>query len=554
MALKSVLDIDVEDAKFKRFAELFSKYNEALAKQPGMWSKVGKAQGEAAKTAAMMTAAMMAQADHMKEIAHAEREQQRHLTMASRLWTGIAGSSKSVSHHIARATVTLLKWSTITAGLATGGLYAVDRMANSVAGERRSSRGLGMSIGSMKAFGTDFGRYVDPNAFLTGIMNMRTNPAMSGALWALGVNPMGSERQVALETLNALRARAKATPTSQLGLILQSLPGFQGVSVEDLQRMKASRAANWNAQYAHLARDSRSMNIGSSTALAWQNFATEMQRAGQQIFKLFVTDLVPLAKPLTGLVRGFEHVVGVVMSKDGVVEEGINKLAKWMQNFNGKITAPSFLKSVEHFTSDVGTVAKGMHQFALFVQGFEKHPFRTAAHTYFEAATFGPREAWAGLKWVGRAIMGDTIGDQYNNPGNLKFAHQPGATKGWHNFAKFGTPYEGLLAMGNQLRLYNKRGIDTVSSIVSTYAPASAGNNDAAYTKFLDQFLHVKSNQRLALNDPTIKAELMRGMIRLEQGAPLRFNGGIAHAAAATIRVENNTGGSAFVTVNGLAH
>ena len=108
--------------------------------------------------------------------------------------------------------------------------------------------------------------------------------------------------------------------------------------------------------------------------------------------------------------------------------------------------------------------------------------------------------------------------------------------------------------MGNQLRLYNKRGIDTVSSIVSTYAPASAGDNDAAYTKFLDHFLHVKSNQRLALNDPTVKAALMRGMIRIEQGAPLRFNGGIAHAAAATIRVENATGGSAFVTVNGLAN
>ena len=554
MALKSVLDIDVDDAKFKRFAELFSKYNEALAKQPGMWSKVGKAQGEAAKTAAMMTAAMMAQADHMKEIAHAERHHERHLTMASRLWTGIAGSSKSVSHHIAKATVTLLKWSTITAGLATGGLYAVDRMANSVAGERRGARGLGMSIGSMKAFGTNFGRYVNPDAFLTGIMQMRTNPAMSGALWALGVNPMGSERQVALEALNALRARAKATPDSQLGLILQSLPGFQGVSVEDLQRMKASRAANWNAQYAHYARDSQSMNIGSGTSLAWQNFATEMQRAGQQIFKLFVTDLVPLAKPLTGLVRGFEHVVGVVMSKDGVVEEGINKLAKWMITFNGKITAPSFLKSVEHFTSDVGTVAQSMHAFAQYIKAFEKHPASTAWHTYVKAATFGPREAWAGLKWVGRAIMGDTVGDQYNNPGNLKFAHQSGATRGWHNFAKFGTPYEGLLAMGNQLRLYNKRGIDTVSSIVSTYAPASAGNNDAAYTKFLDHFLHVKSNQRLALNDPAVKAELMRGMIRLEQGAPLRFNGGIAHAAAATIRVENNTGGSAFVTVNGLAH
>ena len=372
MALKSVLDIDIEDAKFKRFAELFSKYNEALAKQPGMWSKVGKAQGEAAKTASMMTAAMMAQADHMKEIAHAEREQQRHLTMASRLWTGIAGSAKSVAGSMLHATGTLLKWGGALLGiggaLATGTLFGLDRMAGSVANQRRSSMGLGMSIGSMKAFGTDFGRVVDPGSFLSGIMQMRTNPAMSGALWALGVNPGGSERHVAIEALNALRARAKATPDSQLGLILQELPGMQGISVEDLQRMKSMRSSEWNALMGHYARDSRSMNIGSSTALAWQNFSTQLERAGQQIFKTFVVGLGPLAKPLENLSKGFVHVIGVLMKKNGLVEEGINTFAKWIDGFNGKISTPKFLQSLEQFTSSIGELAKFLHNFA-------QHPF-----------------------------------------------------------------------------------------------------------------------------------------------------------------------------------
>lgn len=553
MALKSVLDIDVDDAKFKRFAELFSKYNEALAKQPGMWSKVGKAQGEAAKTAAMMTAAMMAQADHMKEIAQAERHHERHLTMASRLWTGIAGSSKSVAGHIVKATTTLLKWSTITAGLATGGLYAVDRMAGDVANQRRSAMGLGMSIGSMKAFGTDFGRVVDPQSFLAGIMQMRTNPAMSGALWALGVNPSGSERHVALSALNALRARAKATPDDQLGLILQELPGMQGISVGDLQRMKSMKSSEWNSLYGHYARDRRSMNIGAGTSLAWQNFSTQMERAGQQIFKLFSTDLVPLAKPLSGLAKGFEHVVAVVMSKNGIVEEGIDNVAKWMQDFNGKITAPSFLKSVEHFTSDVGTVAHGMHKFALFVKEFEKHPFKTAAHTYFDAAMVGPKLAWSGLKWVGREILGETIGERYDNPGNLMYAEQPGATKGAHGLAKFTSWGAGLGAMARQLELYYGRGYNTVASIVSHYAPAKAGNNVPAYIAAVDAQMGVTATQRLNLDNAKTLAQLMRAMIHHEQGAPIRLGGGIASAAAGSIRIENATGGSATVTVNGFA-
>ena len=552
MALKSILDIDVEDAKFKRFAELFSKYNEALAKQPGMWSKVGKAQGEAAKTAAMMTAAMMAQADHMKEIAHAEREQQRHLTMASRLWTGIAGSAKSVAGSMLHATGTLLKWGGALLGiggaLATGTLFGLDRMAGDVANQRRTSMGLGMSIGSMKAFGTDFGRVVDPNSFLTGIMNMRTNPAMSGALWALGVNPTGSERHVAIEALNALRARAKATPDSQLGLILQSLPDMQGVYVEDLQRMKSMRSSEWNALMGHYARDRQSMNIGSSTALAWQNFSTQLERAGQQIFKTFVVGLAPLVKPMEGISRGIVHVLGIVMSKNGIVEEGINKLAKWLNDWNGKITKPAFLKSVAGFTSDVGIVAQDMHDFAMFLNAFKKHPLTTTWN-----------EFWKGEVWLGNKILGNTRGMRYNNPGNLMYAGQRGAWKGKGGLAEFSNRNQGLDAMARQLELYYGRGYDTTQSIVSHYAPASAGNDVPAYIRAVDAQMGVTATQRLNLDNAKTLAQLMRAMIHHEQGYQPGLFGGVGRAAAhvagrfGTIRIENATGGSAHVAVNGLA-
>ena len=561
MALKSVLDIDVEDAKFKRFAELFSKYNEALAKQPGMWSKVGKAQGEAAKTAAMMTAAMMAQADHMKEIAHTEREQQRHLTIASRLWTGIAGSAKSVAGSMLHATGTLLKWGSALIGiggaLAGGTLFGLDRMAGDVANQRRTSMGLGMSIGSMKAFGTDFGRVVDPGSFLSGIMQMRTNPAMSGALWALGVNPMGSERNVAIEALNALRARAKGTPDSQLGLILQSLPGMQGVSVEDLQRMKTMRAPEWNALMGHYARDRLSMNIGSRTSLAWQNFATQIERAGQQIFKTFVVGLMPLEKPMAGISRGIVHVLGIVMSKDGIVEKGIESVAKWLQDWNGKIAKPAFLKSIETFTSDVGTVAQTMHKFALFLRNFEKHPLSATWHAL--KAIPGPNIAGAD-KSIFNWVTGNTIGMRYHNPGDLMFAGQPGATRGAHGLARFGSWGGGLGAMARQLELYYGRGYDTVSSIVSHYSPAKAGNNVPAYIAAVDAQMGVTATQRLNLDNAKTLAGLMRAMIHHEQGYQPGFIGASINSAAAgvagrfgSIRIENATGGSAHIAVNGLS-
>jgi hypothetical protein len=44
VTLKSVIDIDIDDAKFQRFKALFDKYQAALAKTPDMWAKANKEQ------------------------------------------------------------------------------------------------------------------------------------------------------------------------------------------------------------------------------------------------------------------------------------------------------------------------------------------------------------------------------------------------------------------------------------------------------------------------------------------------------------------------------
>ena len=75
----------------------------------------------------------------------------------------------------------LLKWTGILGGvgglLGAGGLWGLDRLAGGVARDRRTSMGLGMSIGGYRAFGTDFGRLLDTGAYLANINAMETNLA-----------------------------------------------------------------------------------------------------------------------------------------------------------------------------------------------------------------------------------------------------------------------------------------------------------------------------------------------------------------------------------------
>jgi len=68
-----------------------------------------------------------------------------------------------------------------------------------------------------------------------------------------------------------------------------------------------------------------------------------------------------------------------------------------------------------------------------------------------------------------------------NNPGNLMYAGQPGATgQDPQGFAIFPDYQTGLTALDNQITLDASRG-QTISQFTSIYAPASDGNNPTSY-------------------------------------------------------------------------
>jgi hypothetical protein len=111
-------------------------------------------------------------------------------------------------------------------------------------------------------------------------------------------------------------------------------------------------------------------------------------------------------------------------------------------------------------------------------------------------------------------------GIRNNNPGNLNYVGQAGATKETGpngRFAVFQSAEDGLRALGNQLRLYGARGINSVRAIISKFAPASE-NNTQAYIKSVSGGLGVSSDAALNLNDPKVLQSLMGAIIKVENG------------------------------------
>lgn len=128
-------------------------------------------------------------------------------------------------------------------------------------------------------------------------------------------------------------------------------------------------------------------------------------------------------------------------------------------------------------------------------------------------------------------------GERNNNPGNLNFARQAGATleSPGGRFARFETAYDGLRALSRQLMLYAGRGINSVEKIISTWAPASDNNNTAAYIQAVSQRLGVDPRVALNMNDPQTMSALMSSIIHHENGRNIYSRELIGKAAVAGI-------------------
>ncbi|BEB47940.1 lytic transglycosylase catalytic [Escherichia coli] len=128
-------------------------------------------------------------------------------------------------------------------------------------------------------------------------------------------------------------------------------------------------------------------------------------------------------------------------------------------------------------------------------------------------------------------------GERNNNPGNLNFAGQAGASleRPGGRFARFETAFDGLRALARQLMLYAGRGINSVEKIISTWAPASDNNNTTAYIRAVSQRLGVDPRAALNMSDPQTMSALMSSIIQHENGRNIYSRELINKAAVAGI-------------------
>src|ERR1700680_3008936 len=119
MTVKSILDIDVNDTRFREFKRLYDQYNLALRSAPAAW-KLVNTQIDGSRASFDKLVDKMAAANVQAGLAAKAQERADDMTRrTSERWASIARSTMSFASSIRDATTSVIKMAGIT-GIITG--------------------------------------------------------------------------------------------------------------------------------------------------------------------------------------------------------------------------------------------------------------------------------------------------------------------------------------------------------------------------------------------------------------------------------------------------
>ena len=405
MAVKSILDVDVQQQSFERFLNLWNEYQEQLKKQPEIWTKISAIQAKAAGGLAEYKATTEAHISNLREAQEAAEAQNKDLMRSHSIWQGIEGASRSTASHVKDMTLSMLKWTGLLSGLGALTSYfsiaGLMGLGTDVYGWRKSSMGLGVTSGQQRAFDISFGRLLgSPEGFLGGINTAVSNLSMQAPLLSLGVNPNQSTSQVAIDTLQALRTKALTTPTNQLGIMEQMYQlGNLGISVEDLRRLQSMRGGEFNQLLGTYGAQQRGLGLNDRTQKAWTDFVMSMDVAKSRIENVFVSGLAPLTPSIAHLAGSFADLLAKLMKGQGL-SNIIKDVSTWMDKFSGEIKKPEFIGSLQKLATEAEAAADALAPIGKVLgwTGSAFHWTGTAIGTAAGATVVGAETWWNKLR------------------------------------------------------------------------------------------------------------------------------------------------------------
>jgi len=363
MATKSVIDIEINDEKFKEFQKLFEKYQKSLDKMPGQWGKINKSSASLQGNFDKIQHALDTVAKRLDKNYTTLQNTDRVAKNTANHFSQIGKNASSIAKSVSSTTFNLLKWGSI--GLATGligagtGLFGLANLASNAGNTRKQAQGVGVSPGELKSAQVNYGKFAtDPNALLGSIANAQTDINKQVSFQAAGINPEQSAFKIMQQALKkAGEVYKQGEPgTAQQRLEVSGLSAL-GIDIETARRMASLRKDEIDQTEKQANKDAKLLDVTDNLLKRWQALDIQLNRSKEKIEKTFLGALEGLVTPLEGLSESFSNAIKIFLG-DPKVKDWIKGAGKGIEDFSKYLTTPKFQEDVKDFILNVEKIGQ----------------------------------------------------------------------------------------------------------------------------------------------------------------------------------------------------
>jgi len=416
MTNKAIIDLQVNDSSFSAFLERFKEYQDALKELPESWRQSDRFVEESGSRIGKLYELVERQNELIERMAESAKKPAEEARSIGEAWDAIYTRSRSFYSNVERATLSLMKWTSLTSVfsglLGAGGLYGIDRMALGVSARRSSAMGVGASYGARASFLTNFGRLGNADGILHAF-NEAQHDVTSVPLHALGVagrvHGMSAADAFA-EALPEIKKLVDQTDPRQLQNVIQGRGLNQiGIDLQTASIIKNMSPAEIQEMIQNYRKDAGTMNVSDDAARKWADFSAQMERAGVRITTVLERNLVNVTPGLLKLSKAFVDVATTLLSHGGPIKDFLKTVSDGMESFADGIGSDTSQSKVSKF----------LHNFSL-----ARSDFDSAYNAFLALQAKMPA-------WMKRFYLGhDELVKHYDDPSHERASSVLGRMRG----------------------------------------------------------------------------------------------------------------------------
>jgi len=381
MAVKSVIDIQVNDAPFKEFINAFNKYKDDLGKMPGLWGKVDGAVALTVDGVNSITDAIHNQTDMLKRFLDAQEKVTKEIHNTNIQMTNLSRNTNNFAGGIKSVTMNLLKWGGITAGVSSlFGMFSLAGLMSLGRGQAQnlqSARGVGVSPAEFQAANIAYSR-VGGGGLLSSLANMKGDPgARAKFSFLTGISDAtilnSSAADLVGPTTAALgekyRQLQKEHPGQEAMFFNQMHYGDLGVDIGQMRTMAdvgPEELAAMKNRYSGMVTSGAATREGS---ILYQNFIDQMDKTWTEVKNRIAAAFAPLAKeggPITEIAGAFASLIESGLTSQNF-KDGLTAFTGWMNDLAINIKKPEFKEAISNFIDDMIKIATSLGKLTVWL-------------------------------------------------------------------------------------------------------------------------------------------------------------------------------------------